>query len=526
MKKKTIALLLTMVLLLAALSPAALAWSDEEMTAAETLNSLGVFRGTGSGFALDQTMTRQEAAILLVRLLGRENIASSGQWATSFTDVSGWAAVYVAYADCAGLVNGYDRQHFGGTDAVTGGQFVCLLLRALGYRDGTDFVWSSPWALAGQLGLTDAGETYADGFTRGDAALLCARALDKTIRGTRLTLRSQLDEQKVSGVLSSTQIADRCNQAVFRLTAYRDKDCQIPVGNGSGFFITADGIAVTNYHVVENGVTAQAVTLSGDTYNVEGIITADQKNDLAIFRVSRTSVAGNTVSSFPVLTLGYSSTMRVGSTVYSIGCPLGYSNTVASGIIGSMSRDYDDVTYIQFSAPISSGSSGGPVINEQGRVIAVTTATFTSGQNMNLAMPIDLVRAMDWTGDALPIDEYFEMHPKILVDDEDCVITADTERLDLTVGQARRVLISTDCDSEFYFHYNCSDEDVLKVEWGNWVGSRSAYLYITALKPGIASVEIDFMDGTGNPDASIKIFVTVSAAETNTGAPDDSPSGG
>ena len=118
--KKRISLLLVLLLLVSALTPAALAADDADTTeavpatpeqlAAEALSTIGVFRGTGNGFALDRAPTRLEAAAMLVRLYGAEEAAQTafenGKIGHPFTDVSGWAEPYIAWLYANSLTRG------------------------------------------------------------------------------------------------------------------------------------------------------------------------------------------------------------------------------------------------------------------------------------------------------------------------------------------------------------------------------------------------------------------------------------
>ena len=151
------------------------------------------------------------------------------------------------------------------------------------------------------------------------------------------------------------------------------------VSQGSGFFVRNDQIA-TNLHVIEGAVKGYA-KLIGQTakYNIEGIIGVDPTNDLAILKISGKSSRS--------LTLGDSNTIQVGESIYAVGNPEGLEGTFSQGIVSSIRREIGSGKYFQMTAPISPGSSGGPVMNTQGEVIGVSTASHKSGQNLNLAVP-------------------------------------------------------------------------------------------------------------------------------------------
>lgn len=167
---------------------------------AQALYELGLFRGVGTledgspDFALNQQLTRQEAVVMLVRLLGEEQTAISGSWELPFTDVADWAKPYVGYAYENGLTRGISTAAFGGTQTVSATQYLTFVLRALGYTSGTDFPWNAAWELTDTLGMTH-GEYHVgtnDDFLRGDAAFVSRSALQTEIKAESDTLLDTL----------------------------------------------------------------------------------------------------------------------------------------------------------------------------------------------------------------------------------------------------------------------------------------------------------------------------------------------
>ena len=146
---------------------------------------------------------------------------------------------------------------------------------------------------------------------------------------------------------------------------------EIITGVGSGFFISADGYAVTNNHVVDHATSVQVTTDDGKTYTAK-VIGTDAKTDLALIKVDGRS-------DFTYVNLE-TSTPRVGDWVVAVGNPYGLGGTVTAGIISAEGRDigsgpYDD--YIQIDAPINKGNSGGPTFDTHGNVIGVNTAIYS-----------------------------------------------------------------------------------------------------------------------------------------------------
>ena len=152
------------------------------------------------------------------------------------------------------------------------------------------------------------------------------------------------------------------------------------LGFGSGFFVKPNLIA-TNYHVIA-GTASGTAKLVGKytTYKIEGWTATDEAKDLALLKVS--------VSGIKPLPLGNSDTVKIGETVYVAGNPKGLEGTFSDGIISSR-RDRYTKERFQMTAPISAGSSGGPVLNSKGKVIGVSVAAHRDldAQNLNFAIP-------------------------------------------------------------------------------------------------------------------------------------------
>jgi serine protease Do len=158
---------------------------------------------------------------------------------------------------------------------------------------------------------------------------------------------------------------------------------EILTGEGSGFFISPDGYAVTNDHVVDDAKSVQVTTDDGSIYTAK-VIGTDRKTDLALIKV-----AGK--SDFPYVRFG-DHTPRVGDWVVAVGNPFGLGGTVTAGIVSARGRDigagpYDD--YIQIDAPINKGNSGGPAFDVNGNVIGVNTAIFSpSGGSVGIGFDV------------------------------------------------------------------------------------------------------------------------------------------
>jgi S1-C subfamily serine protease len=192
------------------------------------------------------------------------------------------------------------------------------------------------------------------------------------------TLAAQAPE-----VLSTATIAARSIPAtatVFVVNARGDT-----VGQGSGFFIESGDLLVTNYHVVRRATTVYVVRAGSERREPSTPVLSDRSADIALLRVDRSGAR----SASQGLTLR-ETVPAVGERVVVIGSPLGLSSTVSEGIISAF-RDRNGRDMIQISAAVSPGSSGGPVLDESGRVIAVATGYLEGGQQINFAVPASYV---------------------------------------------------------------------------------------------------------------------------------------
>lgn len=167
-----------------------------------------------------------------------------------------------------------------------------------------------------------------------------------------------------------------------------------PIGLGSGFFVRFNQIA-TNLHVVEGAAGGYAKLVGkNQKYEINGISAIDAKRDLVILQVA--------TSHRQLVSTADSDTVQVGDRVYAIGNPRGLEGTFSQGIISSVRKIGID-KLLQITAPVSPGSSGGPVLNENGKVIGVSVATFQRGQNLNFAIPSNyLVALLTRVGPAKP----------------------------------------------------------------------------------------------------------------------------
>ena len=159
---------------------------------ADSLHEMGLFQGTQNGYDLDRTPTRAEAAVMLVRLLGKEAEAKALTYTAPFTDLKGWEKPYVQYLYSNGLANGTNRTTFNPTGKCTAQMYAVFLLRALGYSDTADFSYANAIETAREQGIYDTGIINVQNFLRDDAAAASYTALSVSPKNSEGTLLDQL----------------------------------------------------------------------------------------------------------------------------------------------------------------------------------------------------------------------------------------------------------------------------------------------------------------------------------------------
>jgi S1-C subfamily serine protease len=237
--------------------------------------------------------------------------------------------------------------------------------------------------------------------------------------------------------LSAKEIATQSNPAI----VYIDVGEGDQRGAGTGFIIDQSGLIATNFHVVRGNSAIKVKLFGGETYKVSHIVGFDPGRDLALIRIQP-------AKALPVVKLGDSDQMSAGDQIVAIGNPLGLDHTVSSGLVSQVRPectndmvDYalknqkrleelaakaqtearlteaereeagkllcrQELKYFQISAPISQGSSGGPLFNQAGEVVGVTTAIITAGQNINLAIPTNYLKALVAKPGQIGLDEF------------------------------------------------------------------------------------------------------------------------
>ncbi len=201
----------------------------------------------------------------------------------------------------------------------------------------------------------------------------------------------------VSGLPDLVKLIKQVLPAVVTIAGYNDQGKL--TSYGSGFFINAQGHLITNYHVIQSMAHAKVKTHEGKTYPMTTILAADQHADLALCQVDMPGGSPH------FLTVSRE-VPEVGERVVVIGSPQLLEQTVSEGIVSAIRTDTHKGQAIQMTAPISPGSSGGPVLNLKGEVVGVSTFFRKGGQNLNFAIPGHRILALQ-PGPGRPLAQFY-----------------------------------------------------------------------------------------------------------------------
>ncbi len=283
--------------------------------------------------------------------------------------------------------------------------------------------------------------------------------------------------------LTAVEISENVAPSVFYVEVYDEKNRAL--GNGSGFFINSEGVAVTNYHVIEDTASAKITTIDGKVYDVTNIIAYDANLDVAIIKISKKSDSGHVVSAFPAVTMADSDNIKAGQIVYAIGSPRGLQNTISDGIISNPKQTVGDETFIQITAPISHGSSGGALVDEYGKVLGITSAGFENAQNIGFVIPINVVKAFDLNDEGVKYSDFANAVEEFTLD-------VYPETITVEVGKTAVVFVHAEGKGEWSMYWETSDNSKVSCEWGDWLESDPTVcpLYITGEEIGTDLVKI------------------------------------
>jgi S1-C subfamily serine protease len=264
---------------------------------------------------------------------------------------------------------------------------ICLLDRLGADTVKAARLWEGCWTQVlshhfGQL-FTRHGSIQGQTMSRSILVTLCAAV---GILGSTSVLTLAADNS------ATADLIDKVEPSVVRIDVTKGED----KGVGSGYVVDADGLLATNFHVMVGATEATAVFKNGETAKILGTVLWDKKRDIAIVKIDKKSL--------PALPLA-AATPRKGESVLAFGAPVGFSFSASEGIVSAV-RDGKELgedekdplpgTWIQTTAPISPGNSGGPLVNREGQVVAMNTMVLMIGQNLNFAISsVDVADALE-----------------------------------------------------------------------------------------------------------------------------------
>lgn len=270
--------------------------------------------------------------------------------------------------------------------------------------------------------------------------------------------------------LSSGEVYRTAAAFTYEITAYTADS----VSTGTGFAINRDGWIVTNYHVIADAAEIMAKDLAGVSFTVTQVIAFDRELDLAILKIPHARARA----------LLNKTAYGTGDRIYTLGSSKGLTGSFSDGVIAEKSRELEgfSIKFIQISAPISPGNSGGPLLNEYGEVIGVNARTYNEGQNLNFAIPVRYLDALDvfspLTVEAFSALEKEHRGGDVPVDGNAVRIPYD-EILLMPGGTAFIPVIAYYEDDEIHLTWTCYSDDVF-CSWNDkWTTPNMHYLFVT-----------------------------------------------
>ena len=329
-------------------------------------------------------------------------------------------------------------------------------------------------------------ELAADADHDGEVTAMDARSI------LRASVNLEVLHQTSGQPLTSKEVHKRATEYTVQV------DVKYKSGSalGSGFAYDEDVIA-TNYHVIANADSISVKDYKGHEYQVASVLAVDRDLDLALLKLYNASFNPAELDT---------EEYETGDKVYTLGSSNGYINTFADGVIANDAVDIPDfndkITYIQTTAPISPGNSGGPLIDEYARVIGVTEMTDDGGQNLNFAIPASYLKKLD-TSHPMTLEEYKkaeETYQKI------SILVGDKET-HLRVGGTAAYYFGATSNLDYSWDVSC-DSDALTLV----IADDGAYLGLFVVANAACAdvpVTVSFKD---TPDVALTLTVTADAA--------------
>lgn len=297
----------------------------------------------------------------------------------------------------------------------------------------------------------------------GEKKLTCELCNDKKIETYKKT------------TYSATEIHDLYASSVGEIIIYDKSGRELSLG--SCFVYSEDGKILTNYHVID-GAYSIKVTLGGKEYKVSYVLAYDKEIDIAVLQIPASGLKAADLCA---------NDHKAGSPVYAFGSSKGLTATFSQGIITYSNRDLDGVKYTQHDAAISSGNSGGPLINEYGEVVGINTLTIRDSQNLNFAISISELSNLNFST-KLTVAQYYEKECDVVKKMKNYVMKYGTKESDGDYNLIFSTTYSSDYSSKYrsVLCYDVSKDEIM-------------LMYISDSSSGDSysiGVFIDTIDGT------------------------------
>ncbi len=278
---------------------------------------------------------------------------------------------------------------------------------------------------------------------------------------------------------NSSQIYEILQLSVGEITTYDKSGNALALG--SCFVYSVDGKIVTNYHVIEDAYSAK-INLNNKTYVVTKILAYDKNVDLAVLKIEASGLSAVTICD---------KEHQVGKVVYAIGSSKGLTSTFSQGIITYSNREMEGVHYVQHDAAISSGNSGGPLVNGYGEVIGVNTLTIKDSQNLNFAIMVSEISGLNYSF-PLTFAEFYDKESDVFNKLKNYIITYgnyDSSDNDYTVRFGN-----------YYWndYYNYQSGAIYDVNKGTITITNFIYKKTNAYDSMMTFLTIDVVDGIYN----------------------------
>ena len=294
-------------------------------------------------------------------------------------------------------------------------------------------------------------------------------------------------------------------------------DCGYSYSTGSGFFISKDGLLITNYHVIEGAQNITVFDYNNNVFPCNRILGYSAGLDIAILK-AETEVE----TEFAPLSFDYATA----DTIYTLGSSKGLTDTFSDGLISNTARILEDVNptlkFIQITAPISMGNSGGPLIDSYGRVIGINSMTYNEAQNINFAIPLKYVAYLD-ISNPITVEEFAEENSgSIDIDIPDLETNAEFNQseTDLYMMPGSRALIICaiyTSDEDFTLMAKVRDPDAsVLIQWSQWLGEY-IILFVTAYDYGETYIDFYFEEYPDDVFGSVYVNVSAMGSETYIG---------